>query len=46
VVHHVSFDVQAGELVTLPGPGGCGKTTMPRLIAGLDQPDAGQVEGQ
>jgi iron(III) transport system ATP-binding protein len=42
-VDHVSFEVAAGSLVTLLGPSGCGKTTTLRLIAGLEQPDAGEV---
>ncbi|MHB1615450.1 MAG: ABC transporter ATP-binding protein [Actinomycetes bacterium] len=32
-----------GELVALLGPSGCGKTTALRLLAGLEQPDAGHV---
>ena len=42
-VDGVSFEVPAGSLVTLLGPSGCGKTTTLRLIAGLEQPDAGEV---
>jgi ABC-type Fe3+/spermidine/putrescine transport system ATPase subunit len=42
-VDDVSFDLNAGEVVTLLGPSGCGKSTTLRLIAGLDQPDAGEV---
>ena len=37
------LDVAGGELVTLLGPSGCGKTTALRLIAGLDQTDAGEI---
>jgi ABC-type Fe3+/spermidine/putrescine transport system ATPase subunit len=43
VVNDVSFDLNTGEVVTLLGPSGCGKSTTLRLIAGLDQPDAGEV---
>lgn len=42
-VDRVSFEVKAGEMVTLLGPSGCGKTTTLRLIAGLEQPDGGSV---
>lgn len=33
--------IQAGETVVFLGPSGCGKTTTLRLVAGLDEPDAG-----
>lgn len=39
----LSFSVQRGEIVSLLGPSGCGKTTTLRLIAGFEQPDAGQI---
>jgi NitT/TauT family transport system ATP-binding protein len=39
----VSFDVQAGEFVSLLGPSGCGKSTALRIAAGLLAPDAGSV---
>jgi ABC-type Fe3+/spermidine/putrescine transport system ATPase subunit len=42
-VNNVSFDLRAGEVLTLLGPSGCGKSTTLRLIAGLEQPDAGEV---
>jgi iron(III) transport system ATP-binding protein len=42
-VKDVSFDLKAGEVLTLLGPSGCGKSTTLRLIAGLEQPDAGEV---
>ena len=35
--------VERGEFVALLGPSGCGKTTLLRLIAGFEQPDAGEV---
>jgi NitT/TauT family transport system ATP-binding protein/sulfonate transport system ATP-binding protein len=40
---HVSLDVHRGEFVSLLGPSGCGKTTTLRLIAGLDQPQGGEL---
>ena len=39
----VSLAFPRGELTALLGPSGCGKTTLLRSIAGLEQPDAGQV---
>jgi iron(III) transport system ATP-binding protein len=42
-VDDVSFDVEDGELLVLLGPSGCGKTTTLRMIAGLEEPDAGEV---
>jgi ABC-type Fe3+/spermidine/putrescine transport system ATPase subunit len=42
-VDHISFTVQPGEVFTLLGPSGCGKSTTLRLVAGLEQPDEGQM---
>jgi sulfate/thiosulfate transport system ATP-binding protein len=39
----VSFGVPSGQLVALLGPSGGGKTTMLRIIAGLEMPDSGSV---
>jgi len=43
VVDHVSFEVASGELVALLGPSGGGKSTVLRMIAGLEEPDSGEV---
>ena len=37
----LSLDITGGETVVFLGPSGCGKTTTLRIIAGLEQPDAG-----
>jgi len=42
-VNNVSFSVQDGELVGLLGPSGGGKTTVLRMIAGLEMPTEGDV---
>ncbi|BDZ68872.1 ABC transporter ATP-binding protein [Methanobacterium ferruginis] len=39
----VSFDVKEGEVVSLIGPSGAGKTVLLRMVGGLDQPNAGTV---
>jgi sn-glycerol 3-phosphate transport system ATP-binding protein len=43
-VNRISFAAEAGSLVVLLGPSGCGKSTTLRLIAGLENPDAGTIE--
>lgn len=42
-VDRVSLDVAEGEVVALLGASGCGKTTLLRLVAGLETPDEGEV---
>ncbi|HEY8483967.1 MAG TPA: sulfate/molybdate ABC transporter ATP-binding protein [Longimicrobiales bacterium] len=42
-VDDVSFEVQPGELVALLGPSGGGKSTILRIIAGLERADSGTV---
>jgi NitT/TauT family transport system ATP-binding protein len=42
-VSEASFDVDAGELVSLVGPSGCGKTTLLKILAGLHSHEAGDV---
>src|SRR5262245_2579052 len=42
-VDQVNFSVESGEIFTLLGPSGCGKTTTLRLVAGLEEPDAGEI---
>ena len=42
-VDGVSFIIERGEIFTLLGPSGCGKTTTLRLVAGLEEPDDGEI---
>jgi len=39
----VEFTIQEGELVTLYGPSGAGKTTVLRMLCGLSSPDEGRI---
>jgi spermidine/putrescine transport system ATP-binding protein len=42
-VQDVSFEIKRGEFIAIMGPSGCGKTTSLRMLAGLDQPDQGEI---
>ena len=43
VLDNISLEISKGEFIILLGSSGCGKTTTLRIIAGLEQPDAGSV---
>ena len=40
VLNDVSFTLQQGDRIGLVGVNGCGKSTLMRIIAGLDSPDS------
>jgi iron(III) transport system ATP-binding protein len=39
----VTLDIKQGQFYTLLGPSGCGKTTTLRCVAGLEEPDEGEI---
>ncbi len=43
VLNGIDIEIAKGEFITLLGSSGCGKTTTLRIIAGLEEPDAGCV---
>lgn len=43
VLGGLSLKVEHGECFTLLGPSGCGKTVLLRLVAGFEEPDAGEI---
>jgi len=42
-VENLSLEIQNGEYITFLGPSGCGKTTVVKMIAGIFQPDEGEI---
>jgi NitT/TauT family transport system ATP-binding protein len=46
VAANISFDVKAGEIVSIVGPSGCGKTTLLKALAGLIRPTGGTIRFQ
>ncbi|HTI88868.1 MAG TPA: ABC transporter ATP-binding protein [Alphaproteobacteria bacterium] len=42
-VDDISLDIRRGEFFSLLGPSGCGKSTTLRIIAGLEQPEHGDI---
>ena len=43
VLHNFNLEVPAGKIIGLLGPNGCGKSTLIKLIAGLLQPNSGEI---
>lgn len=39
----INLNVEEGDFVCLVGPSGCGKSTFLNIVAGLEQPDAGEI---
>ena len=43
VVRGIDLNIYENEFLTLLGPSGCGKTTILRIIAGFEEPSAGEL---
>ncbi len=43
IIRDVSFEVPDGELIAITGPNGGGKSTLARLIAGIEKPTEGRI---
>jgi len=43
IIENLTFEVQAGEIVALKGVSGAGKSTILRLISGLEEPKSGSI---
>ena len=43
ILHNVDLVVPDGQLLAITGPNGGGKSTLARVIAGIEQPDSGQI---
>lgn len=43
-IHHFSLDIEQGEILSILGDSGCGKTTLLRLLCGLEIPSCGTIK--
>ncbi|RJP33716.1 MAG: ABC transporter ATP-binding protein [Candidatus Omnitrophota bacterium] len=44
VLKDIDLQVETGEFVSILGPTGCGKTTLLRILSGLESPDSGTID--
>lgn len=43
VINHLSFEVYDGEFLSILGSSGCGKTTLIRMLMGIEKPTSGSI---
>lgn len=43
ILNKISFEMEAGEMLAVMGPSGSGKSTLLYHLAGMDQPDCGEI---
>lgn len=43
ILHDISLEIPDGQLMAITGPNGGGKSTLARIIAGIEKPDSGQI---
>lgn len=43
IIENISFDLQDGELLVVTGPNGGGKSTIAKLLMGIEKPDGGTI---
>lgn len=43
LVNHISFDVHDGEMLVITGPNGGGKSTLAKVLAGIEKADSGEI---
>lgn len=43
VINHLNLEIPEGKIIGLLGPNGCGKSTLIKMVAGILQPNCGEI---